>query len=82
MLSEEGSIMAEFRIMTWWDPACRDAIRVVEKAGKGSIDIIMKGLKVGYCRAEFLLEILQRMGVLRESKKQHGTYKLVRNNIK
>ena len=70
--------MSEFRIMTWWDPACREAVRVVEKAGKGSAEILMKSLKVTYCRAEFLLEILQRMGILAKSGKKQNTYKLCR----
>jgi len=70
--------MAEFRIMTWWDPACREAIRVVEKAGKGSVEIIMNGLKVSYCRAEFILEILHRMGILSKSGKKQDIYRLCR----
>jgi hypothetical protein len=55
--------------MTWWDPACEDAVRVVMKAGKASRQVIMKGLGVGYGRAEFLLNILERRGVVCRGKR-------------
>lgn len=57
----------EAKIQTWWDPAYRDAVRVVQEAGSGSRETLMKGLGVGYSRADFLLEILLRRGVLSES---------------
>jgi hypothetical protein len=68
--------MAEARFMTWWDPACEEAARVVEKAGKGTPEVLMKGLGVGYCRAAFLLGILRRMGVLHSSASGRDMYTL------
>lgn len=61
--------MAQSKVMTWWDPACEDAVRIVRKAGKASRQVIMKGLGVGYGRAEFLLRILERRGVVCRGKR-------------
>ena len=71
--------MVEARITTWWDPACQKAINAVKKAGKGSTEIIMKQLKVGYCRANYLLGILQRSGIVSEAGNTKGTYKLIKS---
>ncbi len=70
-------MMAEFNVNTWWDPASADAVRVVMKAGKGSPEIIMKKLGVGYCRADFLLKILQRAGIVSTFRSRRGTYRLL-----
>ncbi len=61
--------MSQSRVMTWWDPASEDAARVVMKAGKANRQVIMKELGVGYGRAEFLLHILERRGVVCRSKR-------------
>jgi hypothetical protein len=74
--------MAEARFQTWWDPASKDAVRAVKKAGKGSPEVLMKELGVGYCRAAFLLGILHRMGVLRSSSARHETYKLNKKRVR
>ena len=69
--------MSNLNVMTWWDPASADALRAVMKAGKGSTEIIMKKLGVGYCRADFLLKILQRAGVVSTSRNRQGNYRLL-----
>jgi hypothetical protein len=60
--------MVKAKVLTWWDPACQDAARIVKKAGKATPQVIMKGLGVGYGRADFILTILQRMGMAKKSK--------------
>ena len=69
--------MFSTKVMTWWDPACQDAVRVVKKAGKGSTEILMKSLRIGYCRADFLLQILQRSGIVSQSRDRRGSYRLL-----
>ena len=69
--------MSKLNVMTWWDPASADAFRAVTKAGKGSTEIIMKKLGVGYCRADFLLKILQRAGIISTTRSNKGTYALL-----
>ena len=69
--------MSKLNVMTWWDPASADALRAVMKAGKGSTEIIMKKLGVGYCRADFLLKILQRAGIVSTSRNKRGNYQLL-----
>ena len=61
--------MVSTKVMTWWDPACQ--------AGKGSTEILMKGLRIGYCRADFLLQILQRSGIVSQSRDRRGSYRLL-----
>lgn len=61
--------MVQSRVMTWWDPACDEAARIVKKTGKATRQVIMKGLGVGYGRAEFLLHILERQGVVCRGKR-------------
>lgn len=68
--------MTQSKVMTWWDPACEDAVRLVVKAGKATRQVIMKGLGVGYGRAEFLLHILERRGVVCRGK--HSEYRLLK----
>lgn len=69
--------MVESNVNTWWDPASADALRVVTRAGKGSTEIIMKKLGVGYCRADFLLKILQRAGIVSTLRNRRGNYRLL-----
>jgi len=71
--------MVKAKITTWWDPACQKAVEIVEKAGKCSTEILMKRLRVGYCRADFLVGILQRSGVISESSSRKGTYELIKD---
>lgn len=70
--------MAGAKVMTWWDPACPQAVEAVKTAGKGSPEIIMKKLGIGYCRADFLLRILQRNGIVGSSRNRQGTYQLLK----
>ena len=74
--------MVKTKVMTWWDPASQAAIQAVRRAGKGSPEILMRSLHVTYCRADFLLKILQRIGILSQLESRRGTYKLLKKQRK
>jgi hypothetical protein len=67
--AEGNAQMAQSKVMTWWDPAWKDAVRLVEKACKATRRVIMKGLGTGCGRAEFLLHAFERHGVASRGKR-------------
>ena len=46
------------------DPSYREAVRVVLSAGKGSVSLIQRKLKLGYGRAARLLDLMAEAGVV------------------
>ncbi len=67
--------MSDIKVLTWWDPACKEAAEVVKKAGGATLNLLRRKLGVSYCRANFLLEILLRTGVVTRPAKGRLTYK-------